>query len=145
MVSIRSVIPFVAALAFVIGGPKVAEAAKQPAAKEHVVIQVSDGDTKTWNQALNVVKNLQQAYGKNKVVVRVVAFGNGIGMLQMESVVGTRVQEAMSSGTQIVACQNTMKGHHLTPQDMLSKIGYVPAGVVDIIKKERAGWAVVRP
>ena len=29
------------------------------AAKPGVVIQVSDSDPKTWNQALNVVKNIQ--------------------------------------------------------------------------------------
>lgn len=114
------------------------------AAREHVVIQVSDGDVKTWNQALNVVRNLQQAYRGN-VEVEVVAFGNGIGMLKMDSEVATRVAETVSSGAKLLACENTMRGRNLTPEDMLSKIAFVPAGVVEIMQKQKAGWVVIRP
>lgn len=114
-------------------------------AKERVVIQVSDGDPKTWTQALNVVRNIKQAYGEDKVDVEVVAFGNGIGMLKMDSEVGNRVDEAIGSGIHVYACENTMRGRKLGKEDMLPTVGYVPAGVVEIIKKQRQGWAVVRP
>lgn len=33
----------------------------------------------------------------------------------------------------------------LTKDDMLPNIGYVPAGVVEIIARQRQGWAVLRP
>ncbi|MBK7137399.1 MAG: hypothetical protein IPH73_14715 [Rhodocyclales bacterium] len=62
-------------------------------AKPGVVIQVSDGDTKTWNQALNVVKNVQAEYGKDKVNVELVVFGNGSGMLKFDSPLVTRIDE----------------------------------------------------
>lgn len=113
--------------------------------RERVVIQVSDGDPKTWNQALNVVKNLQQAYGKGNVQVELVAFGNGIGILKMDSEVGNRIEETLQSGAEVYACQNTMRGRKLTKDDMLPRIGYVPAGVVEIVNKQRDGWAVIRP
>ena len=113
--------------------------------KERVVIQVSDDSPKTWNQALNVVKNIQQAYGKDKVQVEVVAFGNGIGMLKMDSEVGNRIDETLQSGAHVYACQNTMHAQKLAKDDMLSKIGYVPAGVVEIINKQKQGWTVIRP
>lgn len=111
---------------------------------ERIVIQVSDGDPKTWNQALNVVRNLQQAYGKG-TQIEVVAFGNGIGILKMDSEVGNRIEETLKSGAHVYACQNTMRGRKLTQSDMLSGIGYVPAGVVEIVSKQREGWAVLRP
>lgn len=126
----------------VMGFSQIAGAAQE--AGEKIVIQVSDGDSKTWNQALNVVKNLQQAYGKN-AKVEVVVFGNGIGMLKMDSEVGNRVSETLESGTAVYACQNTMRGRKLTKDDMLPAIGYVPAGIVEIITKQRENWAVVRP
>lgn len=119
-------------------------AAEKPQSKEKVVIQVSDGDPKTWNQALNVVKNLQQAYGKG-AQIEVVAFGNGIGILKMDSEVGNRIEETLQSGAQVYACQNTMRARKLTKDDMLPNVGYVPAGVVEIIDKQRQGWAVLRP
>jgi len=114
-------------------------------AKEKVVIQVSDDSPKTWNQALNVIENVQQTYGKDKVEVKLVAFGFGLGILKLESVAGSRVQDALQSGAQILACEITMRRQKLTQADMLPNIGYVPAGVIEIIKLQRQGWAVVRP
>jgi intracellular sulfur oxidation DsrE/DsrF family protein len=133
-----------AAMAFAIGGPLAANAQSQAAEREHVVVQVSDDNVKTWNQALNVVKNLQQAYNGN-IDVELVAFGNGIGILKMDSEVGNRIEETMGSGTKVLACENTMRGRKLTSGDMLARIGYVPSGVVEIVKKQKAGWAIVRP
>lgn len=111
---------------------------------EKIVIQVSDADPKTWNQALNVVKNLQQVYGKG-TKIEIVAFGNGIGMVKMDSEVGSRIEDTLQSGAEVYACQNTMRGRKLSKEDMLGKIGYVPAGVVEIIEKQRQGWATLRP
>ncbi|MDX1440675.1 MAG: DsrE family protein [Rubricoccaceae bacterium] len=119
--------------------------ANEAGAKEQVVIQVSDDNPKTWNQALNVVRNIQRAYGKDNVDVEVVAFGHGIGMLKMDSVVGNRVDDAVKAGVQVNACQNTMRGQKLAREDMLRSIGYVPAGVIEIVRKQRKGWAVLRP
>jgi len=45
----------------------------------------------------------------------------------------------------VLACENTMRGRKLAPTDMLAKIGYVPSGVVEIVKKQKAGWAIIRP
>ncbi|MCZ7653940.1 MAG: hypothetical protein M5R42_06045 [Rhodocyclaceae bacterium] len=74
----RTFVQLVAACAFLAAG---APAALAGPAKQGVVIQVSDGDPKTWNQALNVVKNIQGAYGKDKVDVELVVFGYASGML----------------------------------------------------------------
>jgi len=113
--------------------------------KQGVVVQVSDDDPKTWNQALNVVRNIQGAYGKDKVDVELVVFGNGIGLLQMDSPLANRVNDTMASGATVSMCENTMKGKKKQKADMLPAIGYVPAGVVEIIEKQNQGWAVVRP
>lgn len=112
---------------------------------EKVVLQVSDDNPRTWNLALNVIENLQQAYGKQNVDIELVAFGLGLGILKLESVAGNRVQDALQSGARIVACEVTMRRQKLTKADMLPNIEYVPAGVVEIIAKERQGWAVIRP
>ena len=44
----------------------------------------------------------------------------------------------------INACQNTMHGLKLTPADMLPEIGYVPSGVVEVMRKQQQGWAYIR-
>lgn len=122
-----------------------ATASEAAATKERVVIQVSDADVGKWNLALNNAKNVQQAFGADKVDIEIVAYGPGIGMLKMDSVVANRVDESKKSGIAIVACQNTMKAMKLTDADMLPNSSYVPSGVVELIKKQGQGYAYIRP
>ena len=122
-----------------------ATASEVHAAKERVVIQVSDADTGKWNLALNNANNVQHALGANNVDIEIVTYGPGIGMLKMDSLVGNRIDQAKEAGIAIVACQNTMRSMKLTDADMLPNTSYVPSGVVEVIKKEREGYAYIRP
>jgi len=115
------------------------------AQRARVVIQVSDADQGKWNLALNNAKNIQTDLGAANVDVEIVAYGPGIGMLKLDSVVGSRIDEATSAGVKVVACENTMKGQKLTRADMWNGIGYVPAGVVELMSKQQQGWAYIRP
>ncbi len=120
--------------------------AQQPSgSKSKVVIQVSDGDAAKWNLVLNNARNLQTDLGAANVDIEIVAYGPGIGMLKADSAVGARVGEALASGVKIVACDNTMRGQKLTKPDMLPDVGYVSAGVVEIMQKQQQGWAYIRP
>jgi len=122
-----------------------ATASEAHATKERVVIQVSDADAGKWNLALNNAKNVQTAFGADKVDIEIVTYGPGIGMLKMDSVVANRVDESKKAGIAIVACQNTMKAMKLTDADMLPNSSYVPSGVVELIKKQGQGYAYIRP
>ena len=125
----------------------VAGAQGQPGAaqRSRVVIQVSDAEPAKWNLALNNARNIQTDLGAANVDIEIVAYGPGIGMLKADSVVGNRVEEAGKAGVKIVACENTMRGQKLTQADMLSGIGYVPAGVVTLMQRQQQGWAYIRP
>jgi intracellular sulfur oxidation DsrE/DsrF family protein len=121
--------------------PQMAQADK----KHKVVFQVSEADPKKWNLALNNAKNVQADLGKDQVAVEIVVYGPGIAMLKLDSEVGNRIEEAVANGVEVVACENTMKGQKLSKDDMLSKIGYVPAGVVELMQRQQQGYAYVRP
>ncbi|HXX85965.1 MAG TPA: DsrE family protein [Casimicrobiaceae bacterium] len=122
-----------------------AQAQSTAGQRNRVIIQVSDGDPARWNLALNNAKNLQADLGAPNVDVEIVAYGPGIGMLKLDSPVGPRVDEATKSGVKIVACENTMQGQKLTRADMLDGIGYVSAGVVELMSRQQQGWAYLRP
>jgi hypothetical protein len=125
--------------------PVTAAQAASADGKAKMVIQVSDNDTGKWNLALNNAKNIQKDLGKASVELEIVVYGPGISMLKAESEVGNRVAEAVESGIKVLACQNTMRGQKLTKDDMLASVGYVPAGVVEILQKQQQGWAYLRP
>lgn len=152
----RSAIAFSTALALCValafplqgkaaGDAKARAAAHKMAKKERVVFQVSDADPKTWNLALNNIKNVQDAFGKDKVDVELVVYGPGIGMLKVESTAGNRVNDSVAAGVKIVACENTMHAQKLTKDDMLASISYVPGGVIELMEKQKQGWAYIKP
>jgi intracellular sulfur oxidation DsrE/DsrF family protein len=114
------------------------------ATKPRAVFQVSDADPAKWNLTLANVANAQESLGKEAADIEIVAFGPGIDMLKKDSPVAPRVAEALHNGVRIVACQNSMRSRKLTPADMLPDIGYVPSGVVEIMQREREGYAYLR-
>ena len=115
------------------------------AARERVILQVSDADPGKWNLALNNAHNIQNDIGAGRVDIELVAFGPGIDMLKRNSSVARRIDAATLSGVKVVACQNTMHARKLTRADMLEGIGYAPSGVVEIMKRQQAGWSYLRP
>jgi intracellular sulfur oxidation DsrE/DsrF family protein len=137
----------IAALAVGLFSTTLLHAQAQPAAPQRarVVIQVSDADPGKWNLALNNAKNIQTDLGAANVDVEIVTYGPGIDMLKLDSAVGGRVGEATKAGVKVIACENTMRGQKLTKADMLNGIGYVPAGVVELMSKQQQGWAYIRP
>src|SRR5439155_20079684 len=109
------------------------------------MIQVIDCYQAKWNLALNKASNSQADLGATKVDIEIVAYGPGIGMLKLDSPVANRVDEANAAGVKVMACENTMKGQKLARSDMLGSVGYVSAGVVEIMQRQQQGWAYIRP
>src|SRR5678815_2775023 len=122
---LRKSLPLVA-LAAVLAFVAPAQAQQSPA-RSRVVMQVSDNDPAKWNLALNNAKNIQTDLGAGNVDIEIVAYGPGINMLKADSIVGTRVGEAMAAGVKVVACENTMRNQKLAKDDMLPKVDYVMA------------------
>lgn len=123
----------------------VSATAQAQVGKTGVVVQVSDDSEKNWNQALNVVRNIQAEYGKDRVDVELVVFGHGSDLLKFDSPLANRIDDTLASGAQVTMCENSMKARKLSRADMHAKISYVRAGVVEIIEKQRQGWTVIRP
>lgn len=131
------------------GAGVAADTAARPAAisgaRHKVIFQVSDNDPRKWNLALNNVKNVQEDLGKSNVEIELVAYGPGLPMLKLDSEVASRVSDALAQGVKILACENTMTNTETTRADMLPNIGYVKAGVVELMEKQQQGWAYIRP
>ena len=118
---------------------------KKPAAKQRVIFQVSDNDPAKWNLALNNAKNVQADLGKENVQIEIVAYGPGLGMLKADSKVEMRLAQALTDNVGLLACENTMTNTKTIKADMYPGISYVMAGVTHIMKRQREGWAYIRP
>jgi uncharacterized protein len=132
------------AAATVAGASGAATAAAPGGTRYKVVFQVSDADPARWNLTLNNARNAQAELGADNVQVEIVAFGPGIGILKAESDISARVAEAANNGVAMLACQNTMRGQKITPEQMTRQVGYVPSGVAHLIKRQSEGYAYIR-
>jgi hypothetical protein len=119
--------------------------AQQASERHKVVFQVSDNDPAKWNLALNNARNVQADLGKDKVDVEIVAYGPGLAMLKADSKVAARLAQALDNNVGLMACENTMRNTKVQKSDMYGGISYVDAGVVHIMKRQREGWAYIRP
>ena len=124
--------------------PAAQVAAASPAVKQKAVFAVSDADPQKWSLTLGNIANAIDALGKDGADIELVAYGPGIQMLKKDSPVAARIAEALRSGLRIEACQNSMKGFHLEPADMAPGVGYVPSGVVELMKRQHDGYAYIR-
>lgn len=143
--SLRSFGSFLAAVLFAVALVPSASLAQSAKDQYKVVLQVSDADPAKWNLALNNANNIQHDLGQDNVQIEIVAYGPGLAMLKGESKVAGRLAQALDNSIGLLACENTMRNTKVTKADMYNGISYVDAGVVHIMKRQREGWAYVRP
>jgi len=114
--------------------------------KLRLVIHVSENEPARWNMALGNARNAQdEAGGPDKIDIEIVSNGASVLMLKDNSAIAARVQEATAAGVKIVACENSMRGLKLAKSEMHPHVGYVPAGIIELTRKQQQGWAYVRP
>ena len=106
---------------------------------------MTENDQHVWNEVFGNFHNIQRALGPENVAIEMVVYADAIGMLRDDSLVANKVEQALDEGVKIVACENTMNAQHITKDSMLPDIGYVQAGIVELIKLQAQGWAYVRP
>jgi len=112
--------------------------------KQGLVLQVSDNDPKVWNQTLNNAMNVANELG-DKAQIEIVAYGPGLKMLMFDSEVNNRLTDASKKGITLAACGNTMRKTKVTEKDLNPNAKVVKAGVVEIMSKQKEGWAYVKP
>ena len=113
-----------------------------------VVIQVSTDDPRTQKIALNNAVNLQKHYGLDNVVIEVVAYGPGLGLLTKKSNQADRVKSLAVQNITFSACNNTMNAVKRKTGKLpvlLTGVRVVPAGVSRLMEAQEEGYAYIRP
>lgn len=113
-----------------------------------LVIQVSTDDPRTQKIALNNAVNLQKIYGLDGVIIEIVAYGPGLGLMTSKSQQASRVTSLAQQNIKFSACGNTMsKVHKKTGKSptLLEGVDQVNAGVDRIMILQEQGYAYIRP
>ncbi len=116
--------------------------------KNKLIIQVSTDDPRTQKIALNNAVNLQKYYGIDNIIIEVVAYGPGLGLLTKKSGQASRVESLALQYIHFSACGNTMKKVAKKSGKMpvlLEGVDQVTAGVARIMELQQQGYAYIRP
>lgn len=122
-------------------------------ADHKLALQISDNNPQKMTTVLNVAANVTRHYESigETVEVRIVAFNAGLHMLRTDtSPVLERLQSfgASMPNVTFAACGNTITGmtkKEGKPPPIVEIAEHVPAGVVDLMTLNEAGWTIVRP
>lgn len=109
-----------------------------------VVFAITSPNQPDWQLTLGNIGNLKKGFAGEPVEVEVVAYGPGIAMVKKESAVSEGIEALEKDGVTFVACENSMRRMQLTKADLIPGVGTVPSGVVEVVKKQEAGWSYIK-
>jgi len=104
-----------------------------------------------WDMTVANVKNMLNFSRENeeKVEIEVVANGEAVlrfkGNDEANSKYSVEFEKLVKDGVKIAACNNSLSKFHISKDEIFDFIEVVPAGVVEIVKKQEKGYAYIKP
>ena len=109
-----------------------------------VVFAITSGDEADWQMTVGNITHMIEGFKPDAVEVEVVAYSKGLSMVKIGSSVAADIATLEALGVKFVACQNAMRMQHVEPKDLLAGVGMVPAGIVEVVKKQEQGWSYIK-
>ncbi|GAB2579427.1 DsrE family protein [Microlunatus antarcticus] len=109
-----------------------------------VVFHLDEGDPAKHESVLRNVANVLDALGDG-TVVELVTHGPGLRAVLAGAPHETALRTLIERGVQVDACANTMRREHVGEDQLAAGVTIVPAGIVQLIHRQRDGWSYVRP
>lgn len=110
----------------------------------NVVFHVDFDDEKCINLALTNILNFYNTPQSKGAKVILVANGPAVKMFTK----GNEPQElanAQAQGTSVRICQNAVTKFEIKPEEIADNVIVVPAGIVELIDLQNAGFAYIKP
>jgi len=115
-----------------------------PPATHKIVIQLNTADTTAWAATMGNIKNLQKVWPEN-LKVEVVVHGMALDLLvAAKTPMAKEITELTKSGVNFMACENSMRKHHILKTDLVLEAIPVPSGVAEVIIKQELGWSYLK-
>ncbi len=108
-----------------------------------VVYQLANVDTMAHIMLIKQLNNLLIAVPD--VTIEVVCHGPGLNILISDkTTVLASIQQLKMKGVTFAACENTMKDRKITKDQIIAEADYVPAAIVEIMKRQEEGWTYIK-
>lgn len=101
-----------------------------------------------WKHLLTNVSNLLSGMEGEKLYVEVLANSEAVKYYDSTLDLNANIN-AMESlnkrNVKFAACNNALKAYHIKNDNLYNFIDVVPAGVVELVKKQNEGYAYIKP
>lgn len=107
-------------------------------------------ESSRWNMTLGNIQNMLR-YAKDQAIpyqIELVANGPAVCVLQdsvSEKLDFKETLSSLSTKIRICACRNALQSNHIAPELLLPFVDIVPAGVVEIAKRQEEGFSYIKP
>lgn len=111
--------------------------------KLKVVFQLTSNDTLLQKSLVRQLNNFLTAAPRARL--EVVCHNNGISFLQTAVTrQAEKIKELKARGVDFVACENTLRERKIKREELVGECRTVPAGVVEIVLKQKKKWAYIK-
>ena len=109
-----------------------------------VVFDVTSSNPDVHRAAAKHLRLMAEAYPESEF--ELVIYSGAFKMVDKKSSVAGETLSAIINrdNVDIVICQQTMKRHKMTMDDLIPGVGSVPDGIYEIIMKQKQGWGYIK-
>ena len=109
-----------------------------------VVFDVTSSNPDVHRTAAKHLRLMAEAYPESEF--ELVVYSGAIKMVDRKSsVAGETLEEVVKrNNVSVVVCEQTMKRHKMTMDDLIPGVGSVPDGIYEIIIKQKEGWGYIK-
>ncbi|HZK55733.1 MAG TPA: DsrE family protein [Desulfosporosinus sp.] len=113
--------------------------------KKYKVVFHIDEQLKAW-LVINNIGNLITDLGAENLEIEMVANADAVKILAKSTAeYGPLLKELAEKQVVFCACANSLRNFAIKTDELLDYVTVVTAGVGELVKKQAAGWAYIRP
>ncbi|WP_058486688.1 DsrE family protein [Defluviitalea phaphyphila] len=101
-----------------------------------------------WNLLLKNVSNLLNSLDSKNISVEVLANSEAVKYYDFNSNLDIDIktmENLNKKGVKFVACNNSLRGNGIKKEDIITFVDTVPTGVLELIKRQKEGYAYIKP
>lgn len=109
-----------------------------------IVFDVTSDDVKVHQSTMRHVKAMSKAYPESEF--EVVMYSGSIDMVLKDKSSVAEDMEALADNENVsfLICKGTMKRHGVEESELITGVGTVPDGILEIITKQAEGWGYIK-
>ena len=111
------------------------------------VVKLNTANLEDVNHMLSSINNVLKAYPSESIKIVVVTYAQGVRSLRTDydPETLTRIKSLMEYDVEFIVCRNTMDTMGWKDKEFIKNVGFVQAGIAEVIERIAGGWIGVEP